>query len=317
MLFLNPIFIEKLWGGEKFKKYNFSLPNNSIGEVIVCGAIAEEADSKIERGVFQDLNLSFVWKVFPNLFNNFPSNNFPLLIKLISAEQDLSIQVHPTEEYAKLHDTDPKTEAWFILESSNDNKIIYGHQAKDKDELTQLIKNKNWIDLINEIRIDKNDCLLLVPGTVHAIKAGTVLYELQQPSLETYRLYDYDRLDKNKQLRALHIDQALDNIYYPQLFQHPDKPILEIDTMPLKIWKLFESIYFIAKKVQLNSKKDIKIDSFSDYFLVLTMISGQITFNDHLLTKGVSLILTKDEIDNFYVFGNGEFILAAPISKIS
>ena len=120
---------------------------------------------------------------------------FPLLIKIIDAKSDLSIQVHPDNAYAKEHENGSlgKTECWYILDSEPGTQIVIGHHAKDKEELMQMVEEKRWKDLIREVPVKKGDFYQIDPGCVHAIKGGTVILETQQSSDITYRVYDYDR----------------------------------------------------------------------------------------------------------------------------
>ena len=139
--------------------------------------------------------------------------NFRSLLRSLMQRSDLSIQVHPDNDYAREHENGSlgKTECWYILDSEPGTKIVIGHYAKDKEELKQMVEEKRWKDLIREVPVKKGDFYQIDPGCVHAIKGGTVILETQQSSDITYRVYDYDR-KWNGKLRELHVKQSLDVI---------------------------------------------------------------------------------------------------------
>lgn len=132
----------------------------------------------------------------PEVFGNVDSDRFPLLIKIIDAKDDLSIQVHPDDDYAKVHENGSlgKTECWYILDCKENATIVIGHNAWTKRGIKPMIHEGKWSEFIREIPIKKGDFLQIDPGTVHAIKGGTLILETQQNSDITYRVYDYGRL---------------------------------------------------------------------------------------------------------------------------
>ena len=152
----------------------------------------------------------------PEVFGKVDSDRFPLLIKIIDAKDDLSIQVHPDDDYAKVHENGSlgKTECWYILDCKKNATIVIGHNSRTKEELSRMIHEGKWSEFIREIPIKKGDFLQIDPGTVHAIKGGTLILETQQNSDITYRVYDYGRLSNGKP-RELHIDKSIDVITVP------------------------------------------------------------------------------------------------------
>jgi mannose-6-phosphate isomerase len=148
-------------------------------------------------------------------FDNYRSNEYPLLVKLLDCNQDLSVQVHPTEEYTNQHrDAVTKNEAWYILDAKPNASIIYGHHAKTQEELVKLIKANDWSKLLNVVPVKPFDLFYVPSGTVHALKSGLLIYEIQQASDCTYRLYDYGR-EKTDPSRTLHVTEAIENIAVP------------------------------------------------------------------------------------------------------
>ncbi len=157
-----------------------------------------------------------LWKNHRDVFGNISGDSFPLLIKIIDAKDDLSIRVHPDDEYAKENENGSlgKTECWYVLDCEEDATIIIGHNAETKEELEKMIADNNWNQLLCEIKIQKGDFFQTDPGCIHAIKGGAVILETQQNSAITYRVYDYDRL-QNGVPRELHTEKALDVVTVP------------------------------------------------------------------------------------------------------
>lgn len=216
LLFLEPVFKQMIWGGNRLKtEWNYEVPGENTGE---CWGISAHpnGDCIVKNGVHQGKTLSQLWKECPVLFGNVDSDRFPLLIKIIDANADLSIQVHPDDAYAKIHENGSlgKTECWYVLDAKPDAKLVIGHNAKTKDELTDMIKQGRWKEFIREIPVKKGDFIQIEPGTVHAIKGGIEILETQQNSDITYRVYDYDRLSNGKP-RQLHVEKSLDVITVP------------------------------------------------------------------------------------------------------
>ena len=212
----NPVFSHTIWGGDKLRTdWGFDEKGDDIGE---CWSIAAHAhgDVSVSGGEFDGMKLSELWAEHRELFGNIQGDRFPLLVKIITAAGDLSIQVHPDDAYAREHENGSlgKTECWYVLDCEEDSKLVIGHNAKTKEELNKMIDEGRWTDFIREIPIKKGDFLTIVPGTVHAIKGGVTVIESQQNSDITYRVYDYDRLQNGKP-RELHIDKSKDVITVP------------------------------------------------------------------------------------------------------
>lgn len=163
-------------------------------------------------GPYAGHTLSWLWAEHRELFGNCEGKEFPLLVKILDAKDDLSIQIHPNDEYAAEHENGSlgKTECWYVLDCEPDATIIVGQRAKDRTEAAQMIKDGRWDDMLNVLPIHKGDFFQIDSGTVHAIKTGTLILETQQSSDVTYRLYDYDRPGTDGKLRPLHIEQSLD-----------------------------------------------------------------------------------------------------------
>ena len=208
-----PIFFDKVWGGDDFKRlYDYPTGEN-CGEA--WGISAHPNGSSIVRnGEYKGRTLLELFENEKQLFGHFKGDEFPILVKIISAKQNLSVQVHPNNKQAKKYNSLGKEECWTILDHEKNAKILIGHKALTKQEWLDALENNTVESLLNEYKIQKDDFFYIKAGTVHAICAGTALLEVQQSSDITYRLYDYNRLHNGK-LRELHVEKGLDALKIP------------------------------------------------------------------------------------------------------
>lgn len=198
-LFLKPLFMYRIWGGTALRdKFNYEIPSENTGE---CWAISshENGDCDITNGKFKGMTLSNLWSNHKELFGNMPGDKFPLLTKILDANDNLSVQVHPDNEYSKKNENGElgKTECWYIIDCDDDAEMIFGHNAKSKEELEYMVSNNKWSDLLRRVKVNKGDFFYVPSGTIHALCKGTLVLETQQNSDTTYRVYDYDRVDSN------------------------------------------------------------------------------------------------------------------------
>ncbi|WP_242258403.1 mannose-6-phosphate isomerase, class I [Streptococcus thoraltensis] len=210
-LFLAPVMQEKIWGGSRLaQEYGYEIPSNHTGE---CWAISAHPNgvSTIKNGKFKGMGLDELYKNHPDVFGHPHSTVFPLLTKILDANDWLSVQVHPDDEYAMIHEGElGKTECWYILSAEEGAEIIYGHNAKSKEELAQMIESGDWEHLLTRIPVKAGDFYYVPSGTMHAIGKGIMILETQQSSDTTYRVYDFDRKDDQGNLRELHLKQSVD-----------------------------------------------------------------------------------------------------------
>ena len=207
-IFLEPVFQEKIWGGDRLRtSFGYDIPSGHTGE---CWAISGHpgGDCRIKGRSGQ--TLGGLWREERALFGGLAGEGFPLLVKLLDAREDLSIQVHPDDSYARLHENGAsgKTECWYILDCDPDATIIIGHHARSPRELREMVEGKRWGELLREVPVRPGDFFQIDPGCVHSIRGGTLLLETQQSSDVTYRFYDYDRLSGGRP-RPLHIEESL------------------------------------------------------------------------------------------------------------
>jgi len=181
-----------------------------------CVSAYPGADCIVQGGVYDGRSLSSLWKEHREIFGNRAGDKFPLLTKIIVAREDLSIQVHPDDDYARAHENGSlgKNECWYILSCAPGTTIIIGHNAKDKAEMEHMIRNGEWKKFLREIPLHDGDFFQINAGTVHAIKGGSRILETQQNSDITYRVYDYGR-KKDGKPRQLHVEQSIACIRAP------------------------------------------------------------------------------------------------------
>lgn len=176
----------------------------------------ENGDNKISD---LDISLSEFYRENKSFFGNCPCEVFPLLVKIIDAKTQLSVQVHPDDLYAKLNENSlGKTECWYVM-NEEPSEIIIGQNSHNRDELKKEIENNNIMNCLNTVKVQKGDFFYIPAGVVHAIGSNTKILEIQQSSDITYRLYDYERVDSLGQKRDLHISKSLDVINYDYNFE--------------------------------------------------------------------------------------------------
>lgn len=288
ILFLNPVFKQMIWGGNRLgTDWPYEIPGDNTGE---CWAVSAHpnGDCTIKEGIYKGAALSELWKKHPELFGNTGLDRFPLLIKIIDAKTDLSIQVHPDDAYAKVNENGSlgKTECWYVLDCEEDSRLVIGHNAKDKKELSDMIHEGRWGELIREIPVKKGDFIQIDPGTVHAIKGGLMILETQQNSDITYRVYDYDRLTNGKP-RELHIDKSIDVITVPA--KPIEESVMKVGNLPENTMNLLISCDYY-KVWKLDVTEPVTIEQ-NHPFLIMSVIEGEGLINGQMIQKGDHFIL--------------------------
>lgn len=305
LIFLQPVLKQMIWGGNKLSK-NFGYNNNisNIGEAWIVSA-TKGGECLAECGTFQGMTLDSIYESRKELFGNIGNEKFPILIKYIDADDDLSIQVHPDDEYAMKYEQGKmgKTECWYIIDCESESDIIIGHNAKSREELKNMIYSNKWGELLNVIPIKKGDFFYIPAGTLHAIRKGTVIFEVQQNSDITYRLYDYNRL-QNGRPRDLHIEKSIDVIKVPNKFE----PIKTTKEHGLDYEKeiLIDNDFFRVVKYEVKGNIDI-IQKYP--FLTFSIIEGEGEIDGISIKKGDNFILTA-KAERTSISGNISFITA-------
>ena len=288
IIFLNPVFKQMIWGGSRLKsKFGYEISGDKTGE---CWAVSAHpnGDCVVKEGIYEGKTLSQLWKEEPGLFGNSDLDRFPLLVKIIDAKDDSSIQVHPDDDYAKEHENGSlgKTECWYILDCPKGASLVVGHNAGSKEELQEMIRQGKWSGLIREVPVKKGDFIQIESGTVHAVKGGLMILETQQNSDITYRVYDYDRLTDGKK-RQLHVEQSIDVITVPapsaedivkSALDLPENTLNELISCDYyKVWKLE-----VTKSVSFEQTHP---------FMIMSVIEGEGMINGQEIKKGDHFIL--------------------------
>jgi mannose-6-phosphate isomerase len=248
-----PDLHEKIWGGTRL----YELLQKGDGTQTKLGETWElshqdQGNSVVVGGHFGGQELGKLLEQYPHdIYGTSIQGNksFPLLYKFIHASTALSVQVHPGEGQGG----DPKTETWYVVEAPKDAAIIVGLSSQENpEEVCSKLTTSEAPDVLNHIPVQAGDVFFIPAGTVHAITAGLVVYEVQQNSDTTYRLYDWDRVDANGKGRELHIEEASKVIDYRVHNKHKISP-LTVETPAAKVHYLVACAYFILKKHELKT----------------------------------------------------------------
>lgn len=272
------IFKDKIWGGQKINTIlgkDFSpLPNcGETWEISgVKGNVSVVKNGLLKGKPLDELIKEFKDKLVGKKVYSQTGDEFPLLVKFIDANDDLSVQVHPNDEMAKKrHNSLGKTEMWYILQADPNSTLISGfNKTIDKETYLQKLESGNLFDILNKENAQAGDCFFLPAGRVHTIGKGLLLAEVQQTSDVTYRIYDFDRVDDKGNKRELHTEEALDAIDFKH-YDHYKSPYINKfnETVPLA-----ECNYFKTNKLALNTglhRDYSKLDS----FVILIGVEGQ------------------------------------------
>lgn len=285
-----PILQEKIWGGDRLKSvFGYDIPSDHTGE---CWAISGHpgGDCPVENPEFAGQTIGSLWRSRPELFGNTPGDIFPLLIKIIDAREDLSIQVHPDDAYAAVHENGAlgKTECWYVLDCDPGATIVIGHNAKSTQEMAQMVQQDRWEELLRVIPIHKGDFFQIDPGCLHAIKGGTLILETQQSSDVTYRFYDYGRLQDGKP-RQLHIQQSLAVTKAPFLPAQPQQE--RFSQGDATITRLVSCPYYTVYRATLAGKA---VFDWKAPFVNVSILSGEGTLDGQKVQKGDHLLICAD-----------------------
>ena len=211
---LTPAGKDYLWGGNRLKtEFNKEIDLVPLAETWECST-HPDGPSVIVTGTHAGKTLAELLKEHPEYLGKHPGTEgeLPVLIKFIDAKKNLSVQVHPDDDYARTYENGQlgKTEMWYVMDAAPDAQLVYGFNHDiTKEQLRQSLKDGTVEKYLQKVKIQKDDVFFIEAGTVHAIGAGALIAEIQESSNLTYRLYDYNRVGKDGKLRELHIDKAL------------------------------------------------------------------------------------------------------------
>lgn len=290
ILHLEPVLHEKIWGGTELRdQFGYAIPSDHTGE---CWAISghPNGDCRVTNPEFGGQTLGQLFRTRRELFGNIPGDVFPLLVKIIDARQDLSIQVHPDDAYAKVHENGSlgKTECWYVLGSKPGTTVIIGHNAGTREEMRQMVAEGKWNQLLRQVPLRKGDFFQIDPGCLHALKGGSLILETQQSSDVTYRFYDYDRLENGKK-RELHIEKSLDVTTVPFV---PDRTVPETETVgDAEITHLVTCPFYSVYRAVLHGAAGL---TFRAPFVNVSIIGGEGTLDGEPVKKGDHMVLTAN-----------------------
>jgi mannose-6-phosphate isomerase len=293
-----PIYKDKIWGGNKIK----TILNKDFGKLPNCGESWELSGvegnvSVVSNGYLAGNSLDELIEIYmgdfvgDQIFETF-GHEFPLLIKFIDANDDLSIQVHPDDEMAaERHQSYGKTEMWYVMQADKGAKLQSGfNQPVDQEKYLEKLNKVELTDILNFEEVTSGDVFFIPAGRVHAIGKGILLAEIQQTSDITYRIYDYDRRDDKGNLRELHTDLALDAIDYTLFPEYKTR----YESRPNESVELASCQYFTTNILDVTTvveKEYNKLDS----FVIYICLDGELTIETELgsesVQKGETILL--------------------------
>ena len=304
MLVIKPIIHETIWGGNRLAKYCQSTSQN-IGHLY----------SLISNGNFESeiLNGTYKGQLFKTYFDKNKArlnlnqyDRFPFLVALVDASDDLSLQVHPNDKVAKeLENVDfGKNESFYFLEAPKSGKIFMGCKAENLQDLQEKIALGQIEAILNYLPIKIGDYVYIEAGTIHALSAGSLVYEIEENCEATYRIYDFDRVDKNGKKREIHLDSALKSICLnkkstPKRYSGEIKErfystqLFENQSNYTNLSQTIECLTFLSQETLLN--KTTQTEKFA-------------------LKKGSTIVLEPNESIQF---SKSNFIVARPVINIT
>lgn len=296
---LKPAAKDYLWGGSRLNDdFNKNINISPLAETWECSTHPDGL-SVVGSGYNEGISLIDILKLHPEYLGEHPlyitggKIELPILIKFIDAKKDLSVQVHPNDEYAlKYENSLGKTEMWYVLDARKDAELVYGFNQDVNDEIVRKSINEGTIErYLNHVPIHKNDLFFIEAGTVHAIGAGALVAEIQENSNLTYRLYDYKRIGKDGKERELHIDKAMEvaNLKSSATPRQPMRVLKYKKGCASEL--LTRCKYFQVERLLLNTEINRDLTDFQ---------TGKNSFHALLCTEGCGVIVAKDFMLNFF-----------------
>ena len=286
---LKPAAKDYLWGGQRLnEEFEKNIDMTPLAETWECST-HPDGPSTVVSGKYKGQSLIDVIKNYPGFLGEHPiavqkSNgnppDLPILIKFIDAKKDLSVQVHPSDEYAKQNENGQlgKTEMWYVLDATKDASLVYGLQFPvNEEKMRKSIQLGTLEKYLQKVEVKKDDVFFIEAGTIHAIGAGALIAEIQENSNLTYRLYDYDRVDTYGNKRLLHVDKAL-AVSNMESSSKPKQPMRVLKYKKGCAYELLNRCrYFEVYRMLLNTERCKEMVDYyadSDSFRVLLCING-------------------------------------------
>lgn len=294
-LLLRPSGKDYLWGGNRLNdEFEKEMNLSPVAETWECST-HPDGPSYVSGGEFDGMKLAEVLQMHPEYLGerHKGKKDLPILIKFIDAKKDLSVQVHPSDEYARKHENGQlgKTEMWYVLDAGKTAKLMYGlKRDSSKAEIQKAVANGTVMNYLQQIPVQKNDLFFIEAGTIHAIGAGTLVAEIQENSNLTYRLYDYDRIGKDGKKRELHIDKALE-VANLKSSTEPRQPLRVLKYRQGVASELLTRCkYFEVYRMMVNTERRQKVHYRAD----------EIAFRVLLCVNGCGMISCDDGKIEFY-----------------
>jgi mannose-6-phosphate isomerase len=267
------LYYERIWGGKDLEKFRSNVPEGVIGESwdIACH---KNGTGKVVNGDLKGRTFHEIIKLYGKelIGTAIDNKEFPLLIKLITAQDKLSVQVHPNDEYAnKVENDSGKTEAWYVVDAEEGASLIVGTKDCDKETFKEAINEGNLDPFLNKIPVKKGDFFYVQSGLVHAICEGVLIAEIQQSSDTTYRVYDYNRG------REIHVEKALEVIDFSLKGENSTGLLVQKDGYDKTYLCLGE--YFTIQKYKVKTEAKEKSDAERFYLFTCVEGNGVIKYN--------------------------------------
>ena len=294
MYILEPISKERIWGTPRLHQYQGDEGIAKIGSVYSASGITE-IDCLVRN---TDATLNTLIQQDPQKFGLLPGEVYPLIISFTACDENLSIQVHPTDDYSQSHEGMPygKSEAWYFIEPPEAGWIYAEQLASDKQMIAEAVKKKDYKKVLKEYPVAGNDLIYIPSGTIHALTKGSLVYEIQQSTDITYRFYDYDRIDSNGKERELHVDAALETLIFDQ----------QVEKKTFKLDQTVNQREFTLQHLEVSGE----VKNPASIASVLTVLSGELILAENVCRAGQSLLLLPGE--EAILPGKAECVLATP-----
>ena len=307
---LSPCGKDYLWGGNRLREeFHKEISMSPLAETWEC-SVHPDGPSVVVSGKHKGQLLSDVLMEHPHYLGTHPRDGLPVLVKLIDASQNLSIQVHPTDEYANMYEKGAcgKTEMWYVLDAKPGAELIFGcSQDMSLEDMRTGLEEGSIEKYLRKVPVVKDDVFFMPAGTIHAIGEGVLLAEIQQSSNLTYRLYDYDRLDPSTgQKRPIHPELVYDNVNIPdtstEFVMYPSAREYGVDIT--RYWD--QPGVYTLMRLQVEEKGRFRHDRFAFY----TCVKGEGTINGVPISIGET-VLVPEGIGWLDIEGNVDLFLAS------
>lgn len=315
---LRPTGKDYLWGGKRLNdEFAKGIDLSPLAETWECST-HPDGPSFVVTGKHQGQSLAEVIRSRPDYLGRRYQgrNTLPILIKFIDAKADLSVQVHPTDEYAREQENGQlgKTEMWYVLDAQKGTRLIYGfNHDTDEETIRKAIAEGGLLNHLRTVPINKDDMFFIEAGTVHALGAGALVAEIQENSNLTYRLYDYDREDKDGKKRPLHIDKAMQVAD----FHSSAKPRQPLRVLRYRLGAALELLcrckYFEVYRLIVNTERrqvvSYRADEFGFRVLLCVNGCGSVSWEDEIFKfyKGDCIFVPAESVE-FFLHGQAKFL---------